>query len=151
MENFSKATIKPKIKAFLRKFPMMWVLMSKLRRDAISTAVSPELKEAQNCFDLGKNLQEKGKFEEAIRSYEKALELNPDWAQPYLDIANILTQIKNFPAALDNYDKAIALKFDWAEAYFYRGNALKWRRCSQSLRVPGWKCVHPRSDLGNPR
>ena len=47
--------------------------------------------------------------EDALASFDKALELDPDNAEPHHNRGTALAALKRFEDALESYDKAIAL------------------------------------------
>ena len=64
-------------------------------------------------------------MEEAVDSYNKAIEFQPDFAEAYYNRGNALTNLGQPEAAVDNYDQVIEFQPDCAEAYSNRGNVLK--------------------------
>lgn len=60
-------------------------------------------------------------FEMILRDYDKAIELNADFAFAYYNRANILNQLKDYNAAIVHYTNAIQINIAFAEAYFNRG------------------------------
>ncbi|MFQ6121285.1 MAG: tetratricopeptide repeat protein, partial [Methanosarcinales archaeon] len=65
----------------------------------------------------------KGKSKEAIECYDKALELNPEYAKAYNNRGNAYYYKGELDLAIEDYNKAIKLNPDLAEAYNNRGNA----------------------------
>lgn len=63
------------------------------------------------------------KYEEAIRLYDKAVEINPTVAQSYFNRGACKGNNFDFEGAIADYDKALELKPDYMEAYGNRGNA----------------------------
>jgi len=51
----------------------------------------------------------KGQLDLALAEYRKSAELDPKFAFPYLNIANIQMQTKNIPAAIENFEKALKI------------------------------------------
>ncbi|MFN6440364.1 MAG: CHAT domain-containing protein [Nostoc sp. DedSLP01] len=84
--------------------------------------ISPTVSEAWH--NRGLALGNFGRFEEAIASYDKAIQLKPDdysaWNYRGLALANL----GRFEEAIASYDKAIQLKPDYYSAWYNRGNAL---------------------------
>ena len=74
---------------------------------------------------LGAALQVQGKSQEAVEVFERAIELNPGFAEAYSNRGNALKELGQLENAVASYDTAIQLKIDFADAYFNRGNALK--------------------------
>ena len=69
-------------------------------------------------------LQEKGNLSEAIKSYEKACQIKPNYFKAYLGIGNTLKEQGKVGAAIDSYKQAIKIKPDYADAYNNMGIAL---------------------------
>ena len=65
----------------------------------------------------------KGQYERAIDSYNKAIELNPDYVLGYNNRGLAHSQKGEVELAIKDYTKAIELKPDYAEVYYYRGGA----------------------------
>ena len=59
----------------------------------------------------------------AIADYDKAIQLNPDYAYAYICRGNAKRKLEQYFAAIADYDKAIRLKPDDATAYDNRGRA----------------------------
>jgi tetratricopeptide (TPR) repeat protein len=75
--------------------------------------------------DLGTALFEWGKISEAISSYEKSLELNPDQPNTYFMMAQAYRGLEAPMKAVSAFKKAIELKPNFFEAYYCMANALK--------------------------
>jgi len=63
------------------------------------------------------------KNEEAIKLYDKAIEINPTVAQAYFNRGACKGSNFDFEGAIKDYDKAIELNPEYMEAYGNRGNA----------------------------
>jgi len=74
---------------------------------------------------LGAVLQDLGRLEQAVKSYDKALRINPDYADAYFNRGIALQKLGQPGAAIKSYDKAIRLEPDFADAYSNRGTALQ--------------------------
>jgi len=61
---------------------------------------------------------EMNRLDDALASYDKALELKPDYAEAFYNRGNALKEMNRLDDALASYDKALALKPDYAEAQF---------------------------------
>ncbi|MCY4570135.1 MAG: tetratricopeptide repeat protein [Candidatus Poribacteria bacterium] len=77
---------------------------------------------AHGFFSIGCLLWEGGKAEKALSAYDKAIRLQPDYAEVYNNRGNIKNELGSRDAALDDYDKAIRLNPNFAEAYSNRGS-----------------------------
>jgi tetratricopeptide (TPR) repeat protein len=72
---------------------------------------------ASDWFELGYKAQESGKYEEALKNYGKALQLDPKQAQIYNNRGLVYYYKKDFPKAESNFDKAIELDPKLCMAY----------------------------------
>jgi tetratricopeptide (TPR) repeat protein len=72
---------------------------------------------------LGNDYYKSKKYDAAIDSYRKALELKPDYAVGYYNIGNAYEKKGEYEYALKSYKKALILKPDFAEVYINMGNA----------------------------
>lgn len=87
-------------------------------------ATSPETnnaQEAQKALLEGRELYRKGFSESAIVQYRKAIELDPDNAQAYIELGKILTETKNNAYAITIYQKLAQLQpenLQWKEILF---------------------------------
>jgi tetratricopeptide (TPR) repeat protein len=66
---------------------------------------------------------EKGDFERAIKDYNKAIELNPEDADAYINRGNAYSGLTQYERALEDYNTVIELNPDYVDAYNNRGNA----------------------------
>ncbi|MCK4388665.1 MAG: tetratricopeptide repeat protein, partial [Desulfobacterales bacterium] len=76
---------------------------------------------------LGIAEYEKGNYQEAIKYYNKGIDVNPDDSCLYNDRGLAYYALRKYDKAIPEYSKAIELKPDFAEAYFNRGQAY-WRK-----------------------
>jgi tetratricopeptide (TPR) repeat protein/2-polyprenyl-3-methyl-5-hydroxy-6-metoxy-1,4-benzoquinol methylase len=75
---------------------------------------------------LGATYSELGKYEEAITSYNKVLEIKPEFAEAHYNLANTLRELGSHEAAIASYNKAIEIKPDLTDAYNNLGIALNF-------------------------
>ena len=82
-----------------------------------------------NQFDatqlLGVIAMSRRQFELAIQYLNRALSLNPDFADGYLNRGTALKGLNRLDEALSSFESAIALRPEYAEAYNNRGIVLK--------------------------
>lgn len=80
---------------------------------------------AKNFCETGDRLKSQGKLNEAIESYEKALEIQPDYAQVHHDLGEVYLLQRRFPEATASAKLALKLQPDFAPAYKTLGNGLQ--------------------------
>ena len=74
--------------------------------------------------NLGNALLKNGQLDEAMSTYRKAMELNPDYAVPYYNMGLALFQKGDVDGAIASYEKSIAKDPDYADPENNLGNAL---------------------------
>ena len=67
--------------------------------------------------------REKGEMDRALKDFNKALELKPDFAEVYNNLGNVYGDKGDFDEAVVNFNTAIKFKSDFVEAYVNRGVA----------------------------
>ncbi len=67
--------------------------------------------------NLGVALGSLGKIPEAIKHYERAVQLQPDFAEAYYNLGNELVNMGRPQEAIDNYIRALRFNPDFIEAY----------------------------------
>ena len=77
-----------------------------------------------SLFNFGYNLGDLGFFEKAIASYDKAIEIKPDYHQAWYNRGNALFRLGRNEEAIASYDKAIEIKPDDDQAWNNRGVSL---------------------------
>ena len=80
--------------------------------------------DAQGNLRRGIDAYERGDMEGAINYYDKAMELNPDYADAYYYRGRAYYDNNNDADAIEDFNNAIELNPDYADAYHYRGQAL---------------------------
>lgn len=78
---------------------------------------------AAEWFERGHELDISGKFTEAIKAYNKAIELNPQYTDTYINRGALYDDLGKYQQAIKDYNKAIELNPQYAKAYNNRGNA----------------------------
>jgi tetratricopeptide (TPR) repeat protein len=78
-------------------------------------------KDAGDWFDQGVLLSVYGNYDAAVRAFQKAVEMAPDWAAAHFQLGVAYGEMGDFPAALAAMDRAIAL--DPGRGDFYYGRA----------------------------
>ena len=72
-------------------------------------------------YDMGVEHIKEEEYEQAIDSFSKAIELNPDYANAYSRRGIIYASKADYVKAFADFDKAIELNSNFADAYFGRG------------------------------
>jgi protein O-mannosyl-transferase len=78
-------------------------------------------KSAIAYYNRGFAFMNNKKNDEALKDYNKAIELKPDYADAYLSRGNLFLNAKRNDEALKDYNKAIELKPGYADIYLSRG------------------------------
>ncbi|MBD2430490.1 tetratricopeptide repeat protein [Fischerella sp. FACHB-380] len=79
---------------------------------------------ASLLFELGNLLVSAKEYEAAIASYDKAVEIKPDYQEAWFMRGIALFQLGRYEEAIASYDKAVEIKPDYQEAWYIRGIAL---------------------------
>ncbi len=90
---------------------------------------SPSTTMAGRLFNLANAKSELEQYQEALEDYDKALEINPNFAEAYINRGTAKAELSRWEDALEDFDKAIALNSDDARAYNNR--ALIFRRINR--------------------
>ena len=80
-------------------------------------------KQANVFFKKGEQLQEREKYKEAAMEYEKALQIDSQYAEAWSNLGYTLRKQGKFDPAVKAYKKAIRLNPNLAEAHEYLGEA----------------------------
>jgi Flp pilus assembly protein TadD len=95
--------------------------------DHFRATVARRPRSAAAHYNLGTALTTAGSFDDAVLSYERALELRPDYARALSNLADTLATMGRPAEAIARYEAAIALEPSQAEPHNNLGAAL-WRR-----------------------
>lgn len=85
---------------------------------------SDKTQQAITFFNEGQDAHEKGEFETALKSYEKALELLPEFPEAELQRGNALLSLKRPAEAETSYRRALELREEWTLAMASLGSLL---------------------------
>ena len=66
-----------------------------------------------------------GQLDVAVKSFEKAIAIKPDYAKAHFNLAGTLHDLGQLDAAIISYEKTIEIKSDFAEAHNNLGNVFK--------------------------
>jgi tetratricopeptide (TPR) repeat protein len=97
----------------------------------------------------GSVLADLGRLDEAIAKYQRAIELEPMGAYPYVNWGNALQQEGKLDEAIEKYQKAIALDPKFVSPYVNWGNVLDERGKLDEATAKYRKAIEidPKSDL----
>ena len=80
--------------------------------------------EAKVCFNNGNRKYKNGDAEGAIKDYDKAIALKPDYYKAYNNRGIIKSSVlQQYNEAIPDFNKAIEIHPDYAEAYLGRGSS----------------------------
>jgi tetratricopeptide (TPR) repeat protein len=80
------------------------------------------IKTATDYLTQGDWEYEKGDCDDAITSYSKAIEMNPEYAEAYNNRAYTYMRMRDYPKALTDLDKAIDIRPKYIHARMNRGD-----------------------------
>jgi len=83
--------------------------------------------ESRKCdllFKLGLLFAAEQDYEDSLTSWEKVLDLKPDFYAAWHNRGNALSDLERKEEAIQSYDKAVEIKPDYHRAWYARGNAL---------------------------
>lgn len=73
----------------------------------------------------GNELKDLGKYEEAILSYDRALEIDPDYHEAWVNRGNALVNLREYEKAIASYDRAIEINPNDFYVWNSRGYTLR--------------------------
>lgn len=88
-------------------------------------AANPELFfTAHDYVEQGKALYFENRYDEAIASHDKAIQIEPDNHRAWFSKGAALTKLQQYEEAITSYNQATHIKPDFSEAWFGKGTAL---------------------------
>ena len=97
--------------------PEEWVF------DPLEEKVDEEPDNATSWFELGEEERERGYFRDALASYEKAIQLNPDYDVAFLRSAQACLALQEYNSAVKQSSRALEKDPEMIEAYSTRALA----------------------------
>ena len=88
-----------------------------------SESAAQKRERANEYFEEGKILQEKWNYKKASKKYERAVKIDPSYAEAYSNLGYTYRKQEKFDKAVRAYKKAIKLNPKLAEAHEYLGEA----------------------------
>jgi tetratricopeptide (TPR) repeat protein/predicted Ser/Thr protein kinase len=80
--------------------------------------------DANGFYQQGQTLVELKRYEEALKAYQKAIEIKPDYIEAWTEKAKTLSQLKRDREALATYEQAIQVNPEYLAAWIGRGTVL---------------------------
>jgi tetratricopeptide (TPR) repeat protein len=88
-------------------------------------ATNPQLFFTANDYvEQGKAFYFESRYDEAIASHDKAIQIEPDNHRAWFSKGAALTKLQQYEEAIASYERANQIKADFSEAWFGRGTAL---------------------------
>jgi len=87
----------------------------------VSKAPVPKVPRAADYHVKGRILHQQGQFEEAIKCFDRAIEINPKSVCVHNDRGLSYRKLGNLDKAIYNFSRAIELWIGFADAYYNRG------------------------------
>ncbi|MBD2180760.1 serine/threonine-protein kinase [Aerosakkonema funiforme] len=100
----------------------------------VMATLSAQKPEVVELLNQGKTLIELRRYDEAIGSLDKAIQIEPTYPEIWLERGKALLELQKFEEALRSFDEAVKLKSDYAPAWYCRGIVLeKLNRNTEAL------------------
>ena len=87
--------------------------------------------ETTKWFQGGNNAGDKKEYDKAIECYQKAIEINPDFADAYYNMGIAYRHKENYDKAIECYQKVIEIDPEDADAYNNMGVAY----CQKGMKI----------------
>ena len=112
----------------------------------IGCATTQQIEESDPValFNQGLALLEDGQYDQAIVYFNKAIEINPRYAEAYNSRGYVFRKRGQYEKAISDCNKAIEINPRYAEAYNNRGLAYYYIRAYDKA----WDDVHEAQNLG---
>jgi tetratricopeptide (TPR) repeat protein len=81
---------------------------------------------AEHYRDLGAVFFQQGRLQEAVSHYQRALQIEPDYATAHNELGMALVRLGRLTEAIGHYEQALRIRPDFAEADNNLANALAW-------------------------
>jgi tetratricopeptide (TPR) repeat protein len=105
-----------------KKVNLSVIALKSVQADTSKTAIADS--KAKLLFNSGNTKYRNGDIEGALKAYDSAIVLKPDYYKAYNNRAIIkANDLKKDKEALNDFDKAIELNADYADAYLGRGTS----------------------------
>jgi len=100
------------------KFLKRWIILLAVTGLVLGLALVKSLPSiARSYNNRGFQLQQRGKIKAAIENYQRAIRLNPGYAEAHYNLADAYEKIPDYDKALEEYQRAINADFMFYQAY----------------------------------
>ncbi|KAJ2228102.1 hypothetical protein GGH97_006439, partial [Coemansia sp. RSA 475] len=99
------------------------ILTSTVLALLVLALVSAEQRTTQEYLDEANGLLQRGKYHDAIKNYDNAIEKDPQNYLTYFKRATTLLTINRHASAIRDFTRVIELRADFDQAYFQRARA----------------------------
>ncbi len=100
----------------------------------IAFAISSQAQSAKSMYKTGLAFSENQNYSDAINTFSKAIELNPEMVKAYAARAHVYELMGDFDSACIDYTRATALKPNEEEYYYFRANlCLKEKKYEEAV------------------
>ncbi|MDP3622798.1 MAG: tetratricopeptide repeat protein, partial [Methanobacteriaceae archaeon] len=65
---------------------------------------------SKTFFEEGKKYSESENYEEAIKSFQKSIEIDPDFQDAYSEMGYALGNVERYDEALNSFEKALKIQ-----------------------------------------
>ena len=76
---------------------------------------------AEEYYDSGVEKADSGDYQGAIKDYNKAIEINPNYSEAYFNRGIVKYRLGDYQGEIEDYNKAIEINPDYSKAYYNRG------------------------------
>lgn len=98
-------------------------------------------------YNQGNKLRKLQRYEEAIASYERAIEIKSDYYEAWYYRSYLLYKLQRYEEAITSYDKVIQLNPEEADAWYNRGLILETLQKPEGALASYDKVIEIRSDF----
>jgi tetratricopeptide (TPR) repeat protein len=120
---YTQKDVKMKNQNRVRRLNIPILIMLFFAVPVISLSAADPTSDASAFLQKGINSIQSEDYQQAIKDFDKAIELNPNLAEAYNNRGLVYGKLGNLQQAIKDFDKAIELNPNYAEAYYSRGIA----------------------------
>ena len=78
----------------------------------------------QDYLDEGNRLTQSGQFKKAVKSFNQAIKMSPQWGAAYFYRGNVWQCLNNYQQSIEDYQQAIQYGWNSPDVYFNLGNVI---------------------------